>query len=192
ALASGRPTRPPDATTGISPTSSSRTLNARPGRCSPSSATPADAPTHRVLLEPSKAPLLTSGLHRRAVPTERWLKMLHSMKRGLFVGSAVVVVAALCTASALAARGHNFGPRAVKAPNGNFSGFARFGGPGQGPFGGGGPGFPGPAFGAFFGGPGLGLGGPGMRIEVHGGPGGPGGAGGAALLAGNVLKTTAA
>ena len=40
--------------------------------------------------------------------------MLHTMKRGLFVGAVVALAAALCSTSALAARGHGtFGPRAA-------------------------------------------------------------------------------
>jgi hypothetical protein len=111
--------------------------------------------------------------------------MLHSTKRGLFVGTVAVVVAALCSGSALAARGHGkFGARQAQGP------FAIFGGqgPGLGKPGLGGPGARGfgPGFGPGFGGPMMG--GPGMH---HRGPGkGPGGPGG--LLAGAVLKTAAA
>ena len=47
--------------------------------------------------------------------------MLHKMKRGLFVASAVAVVAALCSGSALAARGHTkFAPRAAHGMMGGF------------------------------------------------------------------------
>jgi hypothetical protein len=114
--------------------------------------------------------------------------MLHSMKRGLFVGTVVAVVAALCSTSALAARGHGkVGPRAAKGagnfgpfvhvtgPNGDVVvGIRGFGGPGFGPFGG--PVFGGPGFGPF---------------GKHGhGPGMRGGSGGG-LLAGAVLKTAA-
>ena len=74
---------------------------------------------------------------------------LSTMKRGLLVGSFVVVVAALLSGSALAARGHGhatFGLRAAHGAGGG-PGFANFGGPMfGGPMGGG--------FGAGFGGPG--------------------------------------
>src|SRR5262245_23953923 len=110
--------------------------------------------------------------------------MLHTMKRGLLVGSVVAVVAALLSGSALAQRGHGhaqFGLRGGGFP---------FGGPGGpgGSFFGGGQGFGGP----MFGGPGVGpfgKGGPGMQIRGAGGPGmgGPGGG----LLASEVLKNAA-
>ena len=106
--------------------------------------------------------------------------MLHTMKRGLFVGSAVAVVAALLSGSALAARGHaKYAPRGVHGMMGGFGPFARMGGPGFG--------FQG--FGVM-GGPEFG--GPGMRGHGHGGPGmrGPGGPGGG-VLASEVLKTAA-
>ncbi len=114
--------------------------------------------------------------------------MLQTMKRTLFVGSAVVVVAALCSGSALAARGHaKFGPRAAKgmpAGFGQFMGMGGFGGPAFG--------MKGAAFGQGFG---PGFGGHGMRGHGHGfgGPGmrGPGGGGGG-ILATGVLKASAA
>jgi hypothetical protein len=111
--------------------------------------------------------------------------MLHTMKRGLFVGTVVAVVAALCSTSALAARGHGkFGPRSAQG-GGSFGPFVHVTGPGGdvviGMRGFGGP-FPG---GPFFGGPGFGP------FGKHGhGPGMRGGPGGA-LLAGAVLKTSA-
>jgi hypothetical protein len=107
--------------------------------------------------------------------------MLSTMKRGLLVGSFVVVVAALLGGSALAARGHGHAKFGIRAAQGfgPAGGFARFGGPGGGGFAFaiGGPGFGGPIFG-----------GPGMRGHGPGGPGFGGGAGGG-LLAGDVLKT---
>jgi len=115
--------------------------------------------------------------------------MLHTMKRALFVGSAVVVVAALCSGSALAARGHaKFGPRAAKGMPGGFGQFAGMGGFGGPAFGMKGHGF-GEGFGPGFG-PGFGFGGHGMRGHGPGGPGmrGPGGGG---ILATGVLKTSA-
>src|SRR5262245_60281091 len=108
--------------------------------------------------------------------------MLHTMKRGLLVGSVVAVVAALLSGSAMAARGHGhaqFGVRSVHEFGPGGQGGVMFG-----------PGFGGPAFGGpAFGGPGFGpgFGGPGMRGHGPGGPGGPGGG----LLAGAVLKTSA-
>jgi hypothetical protein len=112
--------------------------------------------------------------------------MLHSMKRGLFVGTVVVVVTALCSGPALAARGHGkLGPRG--GPQGPFAIFGGQGGPGFGARGFGGPGFFGPGL-RGPGMPGPMMGGPGMR---HGGPG-KGGPGGGALLGGAVLKTAAA
>jgi hypothetical protein len=76
--------------------------------------------------------------------------MLHTIKRGLFVGSAVVVVAALCSGSALAARGHTkFAPRAAHGMMGGGFGPFFMGGPGFGMRGFGGPGFGGPGFGPF-------------------------------------------
>src|SRR4249919_2287843 len=104
--------------------------------------------------------------------------MLDSMKRGLLVGSVVAVVAALLSGSAIAARGHGHAKFGVRSAQGGGAGF-QFGGPGFG-----GPGFGGPGFG------GPGFGGPGMRGHGPGGPGMRGGPGG--LLAGEVLKTTAA
>ena len=104
--------------------------------------------------------------------------MLSTMKRGLLVGSFVVVVAALLSGSALAAHGHGHAKFGVRG-----GGFGNFGGPADGGFGFAfGPGFGGPMFGGpGFGGPGMhGLGGPGLR-------GGPGGG----LLASEVLKTAA-
>lgn len=102
--------------------------------------------------------------------------MLHTMKRGLFVGSAVVVVAALCSGSALAARGHaKFSPRAAHGMMGGFGPFM-IGGPGFGPDG------MGPGFGVRV------FGGPGMRGH---GPGGPGMGGPGGILASGVLKTAA-
>jgi len=97
--------------------------------------------------------------------------MLQTLKRGVFVGTAVAVVAALCTGSALAARGHgHFGPRGGVA----VFGFGPMGGPGPMGMGirGGGPGF-------MFGG------GPGMHMR------GPGPGGGAGLLTAETLKTAA-
>src|SRR5262249_25112770 len=113
--------------------------------------------------------------------------MLHTMKRGLLVGSVVVVVAALLSGAALAQRGHGnafFGIRAAHA--GGAGGFAQFG-PGARFFGGPGGGFGRGGFGGpMFGGPGFG--GPGFD-----GPGlGMGGGPGAGLLASNVLTTAAA
>src|SRR3954471_6580442 len=106
--------------------------------------------------------------------------MLHTMKRGLFVASAVAVVAALVSGSALAARGPStFAPRAAHGLMGGFGPFARTGG------------LAGPGFGMRFGGPGMGMpgmGGPGLLGPRMGGPGmrGPGG-----LLAGAVLRSSA-
>jgi hypothetical protein len=105
--------------------------------------------------------------------------MLHTMKRGFLVGAVVAIIAALCSASAMAAHGHGkFGLRAsagygVDGGFGPFAGMRGFGGM---------PGFAG----AMFGMGGFGLGGPGFG---HHGPGH--GAGGAGLLAGEVLKTAA-
>src|SRR4051794_26244826 len=100
--------------------------------------------------------------------------MLHTMKRGLFVASALAVAAALVSGSAMAARGHQtFAPRAAHGMMGGFGPFAQLGG------------MPGPGFGTGFGGPrmrGHGPGGPGMR-----GPGGPGGG----ILGTAVLKSSA-
>jgi hypothetical protein len=122
--------------------------------------------------------------------------MLHTMKRGLFVGTAVAVVAALCIGSALAARGHTrFSARAAHGfMGGGFGPFARTAGGGFGLMAGGGMMFGGPGMG----GPGMGdpgMGGPGMQgpgmMGMHGdGPGmrGPGGGG---ILATEVLKTSA-
>jgi hypothetical protein len=114
--------------------------------------------------------------------------MLHTMKRGLFVGTVVAVVAALCTTSALAARGHGkLGPRAAQG-SGNFGPFVHVTGPGGDVVVGirdvGVPGF-GPFGGPIFGGPGFGpFGKHGHGAGMRGGPG-------AALLAGAVLKTSA-
>jgi hypothetical protein len=110
--------------------------------------------------------------------------MLSTMKRGVLVGGLVVVVAALLSGSALAARGHGQAKFAVRA--GGFADFA--GSSDRGIFGVfGGRGFGGPVFA----GPGFGFGGPGMRGHAFGeGPGMRGGAG-AGLLASDVLKTAA-
>jgi len=95
------------------------------------------------------------------------------MRRTLLVGGVVAVVAALCSTSALAARGHGkYGP---------FATFAHLGGPGGGAFGL--RGFGGPMFGPVFAGP---------RMHGHrGGLGMRGGGPGGGLLAGSVLKTAA-
>jgi hypothetical protein len=94
--------------------------------------------------------------------------MLQTLRRGLFVGTAVAVVAALSAGSALAARGHgHFGPRGAAIFG---VGFGMKGGPM-----------------GMMGGPGFGMrGGPGMHMHGHGGPGG-----GPGLLAGETLKTAA-
>jgi hypothetical protein len=106
--------------------------------------------------------------------------MLQTLKRGLFVGTAVAVVAALCSASALAARGPgHFGPRGA-AIFGNGFGPGGPMGPGMGMRGG-------PGFGPGFGMPGM-RGGPGMHMR---GPGGPMMRGGGGLLAAETLKTAA-
>ncbi len=103
--------------------------------------------------------------------------MLHTMKRGFLVGAVVAIIAALCSVSALAARGHGkFGPRASAGLGmGGFGPFADMRGFG------GMPGFGG----AMFGMGGFGFGGPGMGHH------GPGFGGGGGLLAAEVLKTTA-
>jgi hypothetical protein len=99
--------------------------------------------------------------------------MLHTIKRTLFVGGTVAVVAALCSGAALAARGHGqLGPRAMHGTMGGFGPFAMTG-----------PGF-GLRMGGM-GGPGMGLPGFGMRGHGPGHPGGPGGG----ILATEVLKT---
>jgi hypothetical protein len=101
--------------------------------------------------------------------------MLHTMKRGLVLGTVVAIAAALCSASAMAARGHGkLGPRA--------STFGLQGG-----------------FGAFAGMPGFGgamvwskgVGGHGLRGHGFGFGARGHGAGGGGLLTGELLKTTA-
>ena len=104
--------------------------------------------------------------------TGKAVDMLHTIKRTLFVGGAVAVVAALCSGAALAARGHGqFGPRAAHGTMGGFGPFTMMG----------------PGFHLRIGGPGMGLPGFGMRGHGPGHPGGPGGG----ILATEVLKTAA-